>query len=278
MTRTLTKSFAAVAIACVISFGTAVAQETNFTVTSDIPYGPLERQKLDVYFPSEASDRGEILIFFYGGSFHIGDKDSLKIIGRSFASEGTVFVAPNFRNYPDAVFPIFVEDAAQAVNHVLKTLVNDEHSRPVFLGGWSSGAYIAAMVGINEDYLQEFGIPKGTIAGIIGIAGSYQGGLCGGIRCEEVFPEAEHTNWSVADFLDKGDPPLLLFAAGKEHIPSARDPSYMIEQARENEVEATLIVVSEAYHRSMLQDMWEPNGVLRSAIADFLEKEQPGSP
>lgn len=119
-------------------------------ITTDIPYGGIERQKLDLYLPPGESDDAPVLVFFYGGGWERGAKEDLKATAESLAAAGMIVAVPDYRLYPDAVFPQFVEDCALAVARV-RALVGDLGGRhALFVGGHSAGAYNAAMLAADE--------------------------------------------------------------------------------------------------------------------------------
>jgi pimeloyl-ACP methyl ester carboxylesterase len=197
-----------------VSFGLpSLATNLTVSIEGDIAYGSLPQQKLDIYTPSSAAADAPVLVFFHGGSFRTGSNAFLRAVGESFARSGVIFVAPEYRQYPDGVFPQFVEDAASAVAYVWRALGRDHGSpRAIFVAGHSAGAYIAAMIALNQDYLAADGVPAGSIKGLIGIAGAYQPIPFDGSGLESIFPAATRARSAPAEFVDKNDPPMLLIA------------------------------------------------------------------
>ena len=74
-------------------------------VTTDVPYGDLERQKLDLYLPAGQTGDAPVLVFFYGGGWQGGAKEDLRETAESLAAAGMIVAAPDYRLYPQAVFP-----------------------------------------------------------------------------------------------------------------------------------------------------------------------------
>jgi acetyl esterase/lipase len=115
----------------------------GYTVEPNLAYGTLPRQFVDIYRPlgPVASNR-PVLVFFYGESWTSGDRGSCRFIGQSFASAGYVTVVADYRHYPEARFPGFVEDGAAAVALVARHLLSA--AGHIVVIGPSSGAYIAS--------------------------------------------------------------------------------------------------------------------------------------
>ena len=63
-------------LAKAIAWSKRVRRETKCVL--DVPYGTSDRQKLDVYLPKDTGSVGmPVLIFFHGGYWVLGHKDTL---------------------------------------------------------------------------------------------------------------------------------------------------------------------------------------------------------
>jgi acetyl esterase/lipase len=145
----------------------------GITVTRDIAYGPGPRQMLDIYRP-DAPGPLPVVVFIYGGSWRDGEKGNYKFVAAALARHGVVTVVPDYRLYPQVKYPGFVQDGAAAVawtfGHV--AAYGGDTNR-LFVMGHSAGAYIAAMLALDPDWLAADGIDRDRLAGMIGLAGPY---------------------------------------------------------------------------------------------------------
>lgn len=151
-----------------------LASESGVTVDRDISYGPLPRQKLDVYWTSDRKAPGPIALFIYGGSWRQGDKNFYSFVGTALAKRGITTVIPDYRIFPDALFPAFMVDAALAYGWTARVpAATCTPSRPIYLVGQSAGAHMAALLVTDTSYLDQAapGLPKP--AGLVGLAGPY---------------------------------------------------------------------------------------------------------
>ena len=137
-------------------------------LTPDFPYARGARHGLDICRPKSAS-AAPIVVFFYGGGWRSGRKKIYRYAARALARRGYVAVLPDYRVYPEAKYPDFLEDGARAVRWV-----KDNASRfggdpgKIFLMGHSAGAHIAAMLSVDGRWLQKVGmLPSRDIAGLI---------------------------------------------------------------------------------------------------------------
>ncbi|HEY4942777.1 MAG TPA: alpha/beta hydrolase [Rhizomicrobium sp.] len=146
----------------------------GYTVKTDIAYGVDPRHKLDLYVPDGLTRPAPALLFFYGGSWQSGSKAIYRAFGQAFAACGIVVAVADYRLYPQAKYPAFVADGAQALRFVHGHVgeVGGDAAR-IFLCGHSAGAYIAAMLAVKDSYLLDAHADPAWIRGVIGIAGPY---------------------------------------------------------------------------------------------------------
>src|SRR5882724_3365318 len=115
-----------------------------YDVAEDIAYADGARRRLDVYRPNNAR-QAPIIVFFYGGSWQIGSKETYLFLAATLAARGYVVVVPNYRVYPEVKFPEFLSDGAKAVRWAKDNAATyGGDASQVFIMGHSAGAHIAA--------------------------------------------------------------------------------------------------------------------------------------
>lgn len=146
----------------------------------NIAYGKDARHTLDLYSPDQIDTTKPVIVFVYGGAWDSGHKDSYQFAGVEFAKLGYVTAVPNYRLYPDAKFPHFIEDVASAcavlanemVNHGIHPTLDLSEPLDVVFIGHSAGAHTIAMLSTNPDYLRN-AKARLNIKACIGLAGPY---------------------------------------------------------------------------------------------------------
>ena len=145
-----------------------------------VAYGPLERQRFDVYRPGTSlSDadkpRGSpLVIFVYGGTWSMGERGDYRFAGEALAAQGFTVMVIDYRLYPDVRYPTFLQDCARAVGYGLEHAAElGADPRRVFLYGHSAGAYNVAMLALDPRWLAAVGHAPGELAGWVGLAGPY---------------------------------------------------------------------------------------------------------
>ena len=152
-----------------------IAGDPARLAASGVPFGPAPRLKLDVWVPSgRPSKKLPVVIFFYGGGWVAGARADYGFVGRAFAARGFVTIVADYRLVPQVRFPVFVEDAAQAVrwtrDHVAQ--FGGDPTR-IHLSGHSAGAYLGAMLSLDPRYLRGVGVDPGSIRSAALLSGPY---------------------------------------------------------------------------------------------------------
>lgn len=157
----------------------AITPTSTFTRTSGIAYlsGDNPRQQLDVYQPVTAETGGKrrpVVVFFYGGAWQEGSRKDYLFVAEALTQRGYLVVVPDYRVYPEVRYPEFLNDGAAAVAWTAANVdrYGGDPSR-IFLMGHSAGAHIAAMLALDNVYLDAHKVPRAAVKGLIGLAGPY---------------------------------------------------------------------------------------------------------
>lgn len=191
-----------------------VALFSHYSRHTNLVYGPESANKLDLYLPRHA-ERAPIVVFFFGGGWNSGDKSSYKFVGTALASAGLIVVIPNYTLYPKAKFPRFMQDAAQAVAWT-RAHARDWGADPrqLFVVGHSSGAHIAVLLALDQEYLQQVGGSSRWLQGVVGLAGPYDFLPFTEPYLNDLFgPPANFPRSQPINFV-RGDAPALLLMHG----------------------------------------------------------------
>jgi acetyl esterase/lipase len=126
----------------------------GFGLEEEIAYGPLDRQKLDIYTPADGKPKATV-VFFYGGSWTSGTRSLYRFLGEALTGRGYQLVVPDYRLWPEAGYPAFLEDSAKAVAWVKANIAARGGSPDrVFLMGHSAGGYNAAMLALAPELMK----------------------------------------------------------------------------------------------------------------------------
>lgn len=208
----------------VLARGASPAMLLNLTVSRsgyrvhrDIAYGEGPRHKLDLYVPDALSGSAPVVLFFYGGGFVAGRKSEYRVVGQALTSKGIIAAIADYRLYPEATFPAFIEDGADALVAVRKMVAQfGGDPERIFLGGHSAGAYISVMLATDRSYLAARNADPSFIRGVIGIAGIYDFPKIVTPQRILIFGGAERPETQPLGFIDGKKPPMLLVVGAKD--------------------------------------------------------------
>ena len=192
----------------------SMTTDSGYAVATNIPYDRDTGMSLDMYNFRGSRD-APVVVFLYGGRWTEGSKDDYKFIGQALTSQGFITVIPDYRKYPKVRFPTFVQDAAKAVKWTHDNIQRyGGDPRKIFIMGHSSGAHMAAMLALNEEYLKAVGGSRSWLRGMIGLAGPYDFLPLTAPDLRDLFgpPDRYELSQPIL-FTDGQNPPLLLLHA-----------------------------------------------------------------
>ena len=127
----------------------------------------LKYSKLDVFYPTKKTNPPTV-IFIHGG----GLTEGVKFLPQRYVDKQFIVVAPDYRLSPASKCPTYIEDVAEAIAWTFKHVREFGGSeKNIYLTGYSSGAYLAAMVFFNKEYLGKYGIDPDSLAGFFSLSG-----------------------------------------------------------------------------------------------------------
>ena len=198
------------------------SENVVYELRKNIPYVEAEkasdayrkkRCKLDFYYPKDVKAFPTV-VWFHGGGLRAGRKE----IPKSLKKKGIGVIAPNYRLFPKAKCPEYIEDAAASVAWAFKN-VGRYGGDPdqVFISGHSAGGYLTSMVGLDKAYLGKHGIDADRIAGLIPFSGHTithftpreERGISKKVVVVDEFAPISH--------LRKEAPPILIITGDREH-------------------------------------------------------------
>ena len=182
-----------------------------------VAYGDWPRQTLDVYVP-DGPGPFPVVVFLYGGGWNSGNRGMYRFVGGALAEKGFVTVIPDYRLFPAIRFPDFLQDNAAALRWTRDTIGRyGGASGPFFLMGHSAGAYNAAMLALDPQWLGGAGLDRADLRGTIGLAGPYDFLPLDTDELRLIFgPPEQLARTQPINFVDGKAAPMLLLAGKKD--------------------------------------------------------------
>lgn len=244
----------------------ALTPTRDVTREEGIAYGPLPRQRMDLYRPASLPETAPLLIFLHGGGWRDGARGEYRFVALPLARMGCLVAVPDYRLWPEVAFPDFVTDTARAV----RVLAAREPRRRLVLMGHSAGAFNAACVALDPAW----GVQP-SVGGFIGLAGPYDFGAHE-VTPPQIFPQPRIQ--AAPTPLRAGQtPPLLLLHGEADTIVGPYHSRIMAERARAAGVPARHVTWPGMGHVGVLAALAEPLRALglaeegvREEVARFL--------
>lgn len=210
-----------------VTFLNTITPSSSFSLAKNVSYGEDERQALDIYQAESPRAGAPTLVFIHGGSWSDGNKNMYKFVGEAFASEGYTIAIPNYRVYPNVVYPAFVEDTAAAIAFTAKRFPE----RPILLIGHSAGAYNAMMVTVDPTFLKAQGMDVcKTIVATIGMAGPYGAFPLVDDPYPIIFPDLHQGTDGPVHIIKGPTPPVFLPIGDKDTTVSPKHGEMLAER------------------------------------------------
>ena len=226
---------------------------------------------LDVYRPLWSGEPAPVVVFFHGGSWQVGSRESVSFAGRALAESGFVAIVPDYRLYPPATFPDFVTDGGDAVRWAIAN-VQEQGGDPdrIVVMGYSAGAYIALMLALDEQYL---GSDRQNLRAAVGLAGPYD--FAPTLPLQRVFGESGPDSFLPIAHVDGDAPPVLLVTGLVDEVVSPENSFRLARAIRQRGGDVELAVYSRAGHAYPLNELRWPQRMVSAMlerIRGFIER------
>lgn len=225
-----------------------------------------DRHKLDLYLPADKKDF-PVLLFFHGGGYTKGDRIQVREFATTLAARGIGVAAVGYRLAPGTKHPGQAKDAARAVAWVRNNVA--KHNGRVdglYVGGFSAGAHLAALIATDEQYLKHEGVALKNLRGVIALSGPYE------------IPEARQDVFGDADARRKaspishvreGLPPFFLAYADNDSPGRDKDTKAFAAALKDKKVRVEVHEAKERDHGSLFSKVRDGDAT-GTAVIQFL--------
>ncbi len=131
----------------------------------DVPYGPTDRQKLDIFWP-EPSRAAPLAMFVHGGYWAALDRTVFSYLASGLLAHGVAVAMPSYDLCPHVTVAAIVEQVRDAAGFVAR-----RHSRDMLAIGHSAGGHLAAML-LATDWASR-GLPAAAVRAALPISGLF---------------------------------------------------------------------------------------------------------
>jgi acetyl esterase/lipase len=123
----------------------------DMQLIKNVDYGPLERQRLDVWRRSTTPAHAPVVLYIHGGSWTMGDKrEQGRPMLHELVARGWIAVVPNYRLAPRHPWPAQIQDVTRALGWVKENVASyGGDAERVVISGGSAGGQLAALAALS---------------------------------------------------------------------------------------------------------------------------------
>ncbi|MEM7105216.1 MAG: alpha/beta hydrolase [Bacteroidota bacterium] len=283
----------------VLTLACAQTNEFKLEEISDISYynnGTADSiyTKVNIVLPAGV-EKPPVLMWLGGGAWAYVDRHQQMDFCRKIAKKGIVVIAVGHRLSPALLdgrpkretgiqHPEHIKDVAKAFEWIYKN--EDQHNydnNNIFVGGYSCGAHLSALLASDKKYLEALGLKTEVIKGIIPVAGGYDIPLYKKLLAEidsnyvtnhinPVFGESHeaHLEASPVSYAENLTLPILLINEGQTYVYNGKFESEILKNGNK---EFQVISLYDHTHLSLWNELSNENAsVNRDLITSFIFK------
>jgi acetyl esterase/lipase len=243
----------------------------DLAVTRNLQYEPGDRHSLDVYvLRAPARAARPVMVYLYGGAWAAGSKADFAWIGAALARRGFVAVVPDYRIYPEAKWPMFLEDNAAAVRWARDHAASfGGDPAELVLTGHSAGANNALSLATEPRWLAGVGMTPRDLKATIGLSGPYNLSPLDTASERAIFgPPTGYTD--PINRIEGGSPPLLLIVGDRDDAADPHDSDAVAAKVREKGSVAEVIHYPSLGHSDTQNALATPPGRRPPGIIDAI--------
>jgi acetyl esterase/lipase len=260
-------------------------------IHGNIPYNSdtLKKHLLDIYLPADAKGKVPLVVFIHGGGWIGNDKYAdmgyMTNTINAMLENGFAIASIDYRFAQNAVFPAILQDCNKAVSFLYDNA--DKYSldkKRIALMGFSAGGHLASLMGTSQNNKVENLYFANTYRpfkykAVVDFYGPTDLVLLPGNE-DEKSPEAiligakplERPDLAKAaspiTYIDKNDPPFLIFHGEKDNIVSNKQSKLFHSWLNYYGVKNELTIVKDAPHFGKMYDVDE----IKTKVIDFLKE------
>ena len=223
----------------------------------DIPYGPKERNRLDLYPGENAA--APCLVFIHGGYWQRNSREDFAMFMAGVQAHGWSAALPGYSLAPEARLGDIVAEIHVALDWLQTEGPKHGIAGPVILSGWSAGGHLTAMA-----------LDHPLVAAGLAISGVYD---LEALRDTKLNQPLQLTDDGIATLSPLRLPTVnkpMTVAYGTAELPTLGNDSRNLHAMRAAaHAPGVLLPVACANHFNILEQLADPDGELTCAALDL---------
>ena len=227
----------------------------------DIPYGPKDRNKWDLY---PASDRdAPCMIHLHGGYWQRGSREQYACLAEGALARGWSVALPGYTLAPEASLTQIITELRTALDWFTQKRAEYGIAGRAYLTGWSAGAHMTGLLSSHP-----------TVTAAVAISGVYDlAGLRDSPHVNDAlkFTEVEVQTLSPMRLPPANKPVAITYGTSELPWMIASSRYYHVYRSGQH-FPGDLVPVPHENHMTMLDELRNENGYVMRALADLAEQ------
>ncbi len=238
----------------------------------DLRYGPEPRQRLDLFFPENASGPLPIHMFVHGGYWYLNDKEMFAFPAETIVASGAIAAIVEYTLIPGARLAQLVGEVRQAARWLIDNAATFGGDPDAFsASGHSAGGHLASYLAARAPH--EAAAPEIAVKSLLLVSGLYD---LRPIAKSYLQPylnltEDEIASWSPLEAEPSKGPRVLVTVGHNETMPFHQQAQDLCFAAGRRGLAYERITLPELDHMTIVRDMGRPatqmGGLLAETIA-----------
>jgi arylformamidase len=238
----------------------------------DVPYGDLQRERLDIY-PS-VQPGSKTLVFIHGGYWQTLDKSLFRFIANGFHSYGVTTVLVTYPLAPEVSIGQIVSSCRKAIQWLYGNLLafNGDPGQ-IYVTGHSAGGHLAAMLMTTDWKVFDPNIPTDILKGVCTASGLFnlvpiqRSYLNAVLKIDD-----ETTKWNSPTRLDPFSTCPLIVAVGEDETAEFKDQSKEFYSCwKDKGADVQLLQLPRENHYSIAEAMVDARSSLYHALKKLMK-------
>ena len=220
----------------------------------DLPYGPGERHRIDV-FPA-ADPQAPCLVFIHGGYWQMNSKESFACLADGVRAHGWSAAFPGYSLAPSATLAQIVGEIGTALDWLAAHGGAHGAGGPIVVSGWSAGGHLAALA-----------LDHPAVVAGLGISGIYELGPLRDTYLNEKLALSDEQVATLSPLRRPVVPKPMAITYGTQELPALIANSRRLHAYRAAaNAPGALLPAPGRNHFTILDDLRQPDGFLTRQI------------
>ncbi|MEL6686600.1 MAG: alpha/beta hydrolase [Pseudomonadota bacterium] len=245
-----------------------ITPSSSFDRDKGVTYGEVERQSMDIYRAASPKADAPVIVFLYGGGWTSGFKGMYKFVAEGFTKDGYDVVVPDYRLFPDSLYPQMIEDTGQAIQATAEQFPD----RPLVLMGHSAGGYNVLMSVMAPD-ISGVSVCE-RVAGVVSLAAPTGAYPMTDEPYTEIFPDLFKADDAPMGRLRADIPPIMLVNGRDDKTVGYKNASTLSDALNEIGVKTRLAIYEDMNHIDpvrVLSRHFDSGSPLKNDIVAFID-------